>query len=58
MEKEFQSPKQKQEKIISRKEAIQKAGKYAAFTAASMILLMSPATSAPAQQSPQKPKHH
>ena len=57
MEKEIQSFKRQPVKI-SRKEAIQKAGKYAAFTAASMILLMSPATSAPAQLSPQKPKHH
>jgi hypothetical protein len=33
------------EKKISRKEAIQKAGKYAAFTAAAAIVLLSPKTS-------------
>ena len=57
MEKEIHSPKKERQIIISRKEAIQKAGKYAAFTAASMLLLMSPATSSAAQMSPQKPKH-
>lgn len=50
---------------ISRKEAIQKAGKYAAFTAASMMLLMSPvSTSAKTlsggggQSTTKKPKKH
>ena len=33
------------EKKISRKEAIEKAGKYAAFTAAAAIVLLSPKTS-------------
>lgn len=48
------------DELISRKEAIQKAGKYAAFTAASMMLLMSPASGAPQdnskQSAPVKPK--
>jgi hypothetical protein len=33
------------EKRISRKEAIEKAGKYAAFTAAAALVLLSPKTS-------------
>jgi hypothetical protein len=33
------------EKKISRKEAIEKAGKYAAFTAAAALVLLSPKTS-------------
>ena len=43
---------------ITRKEAIQKAGKYAAFTAVSMMLLMSPVDSAATQRSIKKPKKH
>lgn len=45
---------------ISRKEAIHKAGKYAAFTAASMMLLMSPVDSSAETKSkkPHKPKKH
>jgi len=47
-----------QKNEISRKEAIQKIEKYAAFTAASMLLLMSPADSLAAQKSPGRPKRH
>jgi hypothetical protein len=38
------------EKKISRKEAIEKAGKYAAFTAAAALVLLSPKTSQAASQ--------
>jgi hypothetical protein len=41
------------EKKISRKEAIEKAGKYAAFTAAAAIVLLSPKSSQ--AQSPETP---
>lgn len=58
MKKENDTPKVSREKMISRKEAIQKAGKYAAFTAASMMLLMSPAANAAQNNSPCRPKHH
>ena len=62
MKNEFSSPTERPEHLISRKEALQKAGKYAAFTAASMMLLMSPAQSSPANASqnnaPMRPKRH
>lgn len=62
MEKEDSSPKNRPGNKISRKEALQKAGKYAAFTAASMMLLMSPAESSAATMSspnaPMRPKRH
>jgi len=58
MEKDNHSPKNDRETIITRKEALHKAGKYAAFTAASMLLLMSPADSSAQIKSPMKPKHH
>ncbi len=38
------------EKKISRKEAMEKAGKYAAFTAAAALVLLSPKTSQAASQ--------
>ena len=41
-----QEPKKPEEKI-SRKAAISKAGKYAAFTAASMMLILNPVRSQP-----------
>jgi formiminotetrahydrofolate cyclodeaminase len=41
------------EEKITRKEALQKAGKYAAFTAATMMILLS--TPAKAQSSPAPP---
>lgn len=49
--------------LISRKLAIQKAGKYTAFTAATMMLLMSPSANAatnnsPNQSAPHHPKRH
>lgn len=49
-----------QDNTISRKEAIQKVGKYAAFTAGSMLLLMSPVDSSANDKSkkPHKPKKH
>lgn len=34
--------KEKQSKEITRNEALKKAGKYAAFTAASMLIILSP----------------
>lgn len=58
MKKENNSPKNILEDKINRKEAIQKVGKYAAFTAASVMLLMSPVASSAQQNSPRKPKHH
>ncbi|HEY3371580.1 MAG TPA: hypothetical protein VGK10_12060 [Prolixibacteraceae bacterium] len=56
MKKENEVPKKDRLITMNRKEAIQKVGKYAAFTAASMILLMSPADSAPAMNSPIAPR--
>ena len=58
MKKENNSIKNSRENKISRKEAIHKAGKFAAFTAASMMLLMSPAASAAQQNSIKMPKRH
>jgi hypothetical protein len=58
MKKEPYSLKNDRENMISRKVALQKVGKYAAFTAASMMLLMSPAKGAPTQNSIAKPKRH
>ena len=58
MKKDNNSPMKNQDNKINRKEAIQKVGKYAAFTAASMMLLMSPATNAAAQNSPKRPRRH
>lgn len=59
MKKETSLPEKEQDKMISRKAAFQKAGKYAAFTAATMMMLLSPATSAVAQNSgPQRAKGH
>ncbi len=43
-------------KVITRKEALKKAGKYAAFTAASMLIVLSPKESqAQSPKSPAKP---
>jgi hypothetical protein len=43
---------------ISRKEAIQKAGKYAAFTAAAMMLILEPLdVKAPPKKSPKPPRN-
>ncbi|MDP3642386.1 MAG: hypothetical protein Q8S54_04255 [Bacteroidota bacterium] len=64
MEKDNNLPKNSRENKISRKEAINKVGKYAAFTATSMMLLMSPVNSSAApmsngnRQAPKKPKKH
>lgn len=60
MENKFNLTENNAENKISRKEAIQKAGKYAAFTAASMMLLMSPVNSSAENKSkkPHKPKKH
>jgi len=57
MEKKTNIPKTDQENTITRKEAINKVGKYAAFTAASMMLLMSPVESSAKDKSKDKPKH-
>ena len=40
---------------ISRKEALQKAGKYAAFTAASMLIILSPAKAQTGSSLPSNP---
>ena len=64
MKKQTEKSPQIQEELINRKEAIKKVGKYTAFTAASMMLLMSPVNSKAENQSvtPQKamarPKRH
>ena len=61
MDKDNHSPKDNRENMMNRKGAIQKAGKYAAFTAASMVLLLSPVTSSASQNSPtppHRPKRH
>lgn len=50
MKQEHKKPAEK----ISRKEAISKAGKYAAFTAASMMLILNP-VKLEAQYSPDLP---
>jgi hypothetical protein len=41
---------------ITRKEAIQKAGRYAAFTAAAMMLILEPVRSQPPKSPPDPPK--
>jgi len=51
MKKEQENTPPIPEELINRKEAIKKAGKYAAFTAASMMLLMSPVNSVAAGNS-------
>lgn len=43
------------QKEISRKEAILKGGKYAAFTAATMLMILGPSKEAAAQSQPQSP---
>ncbi|HAQ18047.1 MAG TPA: hypothetical protein DCR40_02295 [Prolixibacteraceae bacterium] len=66
MEKDNNLLKYSRENKISRKEAINKVGKYAAFTATTMMLLMSPVDSSakinsngkPVIQAPKKPKKH
>lgn len=58
MKEEKNTPKNNQENPLNRKEALKKVGKYAAFTAATMMVLMSPVNSSAAQNSPRKPKHH
>jgi hypothetical protein len=44
--------------LITRKEAIQKAGKYAAFTAAAMMLILDPVQSQPPKSPPKPPRPH
>jgi hypothetical protein len=57
MEKENNTGLNSEEKI-TRKEAILKAGKYAAFTAAAMMLVINPVESnKPPKKSPNKPRH-
>ena len=56
MEKKTNNPKTDQDNTITRKEAIHKVGKYAAFTAATMMLLMSPVDSSAKDKSKNKPK--
>jgi len=56
MKKEHKNEKnQSEEKKLTRKEALKKAGKYAAFTSASMLLVLSP-KEAPAQSPGDSPK--
>jgi hypothetical protein len=45
-----------EEDKINRKEALKKIGKYTAFTAASMMLLMSEADGKPIKKSAKKPR--
>ena len=52
--KDNTSPSPKQENNITRKEALKKAGKYAAFTAAGMMLILKP-TKSYAGSPPQNP---
>ncbi|HAH22843.1 MAG TPA: hypothetical protein DCL77_03635 [Prolixibacteraceae bacterium] len=62
MKKEDSSQKERMENLISREEAIRKAGKYAAFTVASTMMLMSPVNSSAQMNSPRnapmRPKRH
>lgn len=58
MENNKKSTQPQPDNLITRKEAIQKAGKYAAFTAATMMLLMSPIDSSAKKKSPNKPRPH
>jgi hypothetical protein len=44
------------EEKITRKEAIIKVGKYAAFTAAAMMLVMAPMETSAAKKSPKPPR--
>jgi len=44
------------EELITRKEAILKAGKYAAFTAAAMMLVLAPMDTSAAKKSPKPPR--
>jgi hypothetical protein len=44
------------EEKITRKEAILRVGKYAAFTAAAMMLVMAPMESSAAKKSPKPPR--
>jgi hypothetical protein len=44
------------EEMISRKEAIIRVGKYAAFTAAAMMLVLAPMESSAAKKSPKPPR--
>jgi hypothetical protein len=44
------------EQTITRKEAIQKVGKYAAFTAAAMMLILDPAHAQPPKSPPEPPR--
>jgi hypothetical protein len=53
MEKKNKKTEVSQQPGMTRKEALQKGGKYAAFTAATMLVLLS--TPAKAQTSPDKP---
>jgi hypothetical protein len=57
MEKKISTSKLNSDEKITRKEAFKKAGKYAAFTAASMMLILSPVeTSAKKKSKPPKPR--
>ena len=58
MEKNTNTPKTNPDNNITRKQAINKVGKYAAFTAATMLLLMAPVDNAASAKSIKKPKHH
>jgi hypothetical protein len=63
MEKDNQIQEKGENPKINRKEAIQRVGKYAAYTAASIMLLMSPVSSVAQTKSVtahslRKPKKH
>ena len=49
------TPQKTEAEIISRKEALKKAGKYAAFTAASMMFFFIPKKAQASSETPQNP---
>jgi hypothetical protein len=56
MEKKNITPEKINSEKITRKEALAKAGKYAAFTAASMLLILDNASAKNPKKSPKKPR--
>ena len=56
MEKKNITPEKINSEKITRKEALAKAGKYAAFTAASMLFILDNASAQHPKKSPKKPR--
>lgn len=56
MEKKNITPEKSNNEKITRKEVLVKAGKYAAFTAASMILILEDTSAQHPKKSPIKPR--